>query len=478
MTRAPARTRSSGSSTSSSSPRSIVAVGDGLQQGLPVVHDVSLHTDNVGTALQQGSDVEVRGIHVGEVASIRTDGDGVPLAPARSTRTRPKSLPHNIDGAAAAQDPVRRALRRASSSRAPSAQHLKSGDDDRAGHLDPVDRAPADLRATCCRCCRPSSRRSSTPTLSAIAGAAARQRPDHRRDADHRRRLPAAVLAARAAADVGPRRARAPSRRPTTRRRPTCSHALARHDHHQPDDRQRSARSWRSCSPRSRRCPTRSAASSARTPTRSSGCRATACRRLRDAGEVLPEFPCVSKALANYIPVATRRSAPAPAEPGRARGAARRRSRAASTSPARTRPATDAARAALPVHARHRRSRAAATARRPDRRPRSPCRSPAAPVSAPANSPEENQLIAELIAPTIGSRRRSCPAWSSLLLGPVLRGAHGDRAMKSLAGPLIKSPIFVVVTALATALLAVTIMNGAVERRAHLQRDLHRRRPR
>jgi phospholipid/cholesterol/gamma-HCH transport system substrate-binding protein len=41
----------------------------------------------------------------------------------------------------------------------------------------------------------------------------------------------------------------------------------------------------------------------------------------------------------------------------------------------------------------------------------------------PANSGEENELINELIAPTAGLRPAQMPGWSSLLLGPVLRGA-------------------------------------------------------
>ncbi len=39
-----------------------------------------------------------------------------------------------------------------------------------------------------------------------------------------------------------------------------------------------------------------------------------------------------------------------------------------------------------------------------------------------ANSPAENQLIAELVAPTVGMSPAAFPAWGSLLLGPVLRG--------------------------------------------------------
>lgn len=41
-----------------------------------------------------------------------------------------------------------------------------------------------------------------------------------------------------------------------------------------------------------------------------------------------------------------------------------------------------------------------------------------------ANSPGENQLIAELIGPTVGLAPSKFPKWGSLLLGPVLRGTE------------------------------------------------------
>jgi phospholipid/cholesterol/gamma-HCH transport system substrate-binding protein len=40
------------------------------------------------------------------------------------------------------------------------------------------------------------------------------------------------------------------------------------------------------------------------------------------------------------------------------------------------------------------------------------------------NSPAENQLIAELVAPSVGMAPSDYPDWGSLLLGPVLRGAE------------------------------------------------------
>lgn len=41
-----------------------------------------------------------------------------------------------------------------------------------------------------------------------------------------------------------------------------------------------------------------------------------------------------------------------------------------------------------------------------------------------ANSPAENQLIAELMAPTVGVSPGEYPDWASLLVGPLLRGAE------------------------------------------------------
>lgn len=41
-----------------------------------------------------------------------------------------------------------------------------------------------------------------------------------------------------------------------------------------------------------------------------------------------------------------------------------------------------------------------------------------------ANSPAENQMIAELMAPSAGTTPQDYPKWSSLLLGPMLRGTE------------------------------------------------------
>ncbi|WP_164478006.1 MCE family protein [Nocardioides pantholopis] len=49
---------------------------------------------------------------------------------------------------------------------------------------------------------------------------------------------------------------------------------------------------------------------------------------------------------------------------------------------------------------------------------------PAADDLGEANSPAENQLIAELLAPTRGVAPAAYPRWASLLVGPVLRGTE------------------------------------------------------
>ena len=45
-------------------------------------------------------------------------------------------------------------------------------------------------------------------------------------------------------------------------------------------------------------------------------------------------------------------------------------------------------------------------------------------TTPPANSPQENELVNELLAPAMKSAPQSLPDWSSLLTGPVFRGAE------------------------------------------------------
>jgi len=46
------------------------------------------------------------------------------------------------------------------------------------------------------------------------------------------------------------------------------------------------------------------------------------------------------------------------------------------------------------------------------------------PYTGRPNTPQENALINELLAPSAGTRPTDLPSWSSLLVGPVLRGAQ------------------------------------------------------
>jgi phospholipid/cholesterol/gamma-HCH transport system substrate-binding protein len=49
---------------------------------------------------------------------------------------------------------------------------------------------------------------------------------------------------------------------------------------------------------------------------------------------------------------------------------------------------------------------------------------PSGVVDSPANSPEENEFLTELLAPAHGVAPTDMPGWSSLLLGPLFRGAE------------------------------------------------------
>lgn len=49
-----------------------------------------------------------------------------------------------------------------------------------------------------------------------------------------------------------------------------------------------------------------------------------------------------------------------------------------------------------------------------------------APYTGQPNTPQENALINELLAPQAGTQPAALPSWSSLLVGPVLRGTEVD----------------------------------------------------
>jgi phospholipid/cholesterol/gamma-HCH transport system substrate-binding protein len=87
---------------------------------------VSLHTDVVGTALQDGSDVKVRGVLVGEVNDITTDGDGVTVH-MRLDPAKAKSLPDNVQAQILPKTLFGERYVDLELPAAPSSQHLTSG---------------------------------------------------------------------------------------------------------------------------------------------------------------------------------------------------------------------------------------------------------------------------------------------------------------------------------------------------------------
>jgi hypothetical protein len=46
------------------------------------------------------------------------------------------------------------------------------------------------------------------------------------------------------------------------------------------------------------------------------------------------------------------------------------------------------------------------------------------PVADLTNTPAEQEFVAQLVAPGMGVRPEQVPGWSTLLLGPVFRGAE------------------------------------------------------
>ncbi len=84
-----------------------------------------------------------------------------------------------------------------------------------------------------------------------------------------------------------------------------------------------------------------------------------------------------------------------------------------------------------------------------------------------AGSPAESELVRELTGMELGRSPALVPAWGSLLTGPAVPRHHGDPedpGMKrtSLAGPVIKSVIFIVITATVTAILGISIAHSGV----------------
>ena len=62
----------------------------------PVVHGDADASTRSATSCSQRADVKVRGLIVGEVAAITTDGDGADARAGARTRTRSTLIPRNV----------------------------------------------------------------------------------------------------------------------------------------------------------------------------------------------------------------------------------------------------------------------------------------------------------------------------------------------------------------------------------------------
>ena len=170
--------------------------------------NVSLRTDNVGSSLEKGSDVKVRGILVGQVNSISTDGNGA-VVHLRLTPSKVSSLPANMSAQLLPKTLFgERYVGARPSRRAPPRRISR-----------PVTRStrtPAGRRSswngcspTCCRCCcaratGTSSQQPSARVALALRGRGAALGQEH----PHGRPLPGPLVAAGAGHRRRPVRAR------------------------------------------------------------------------------------------------------------------------------------------------------------------------------------------------------------------------------------------------------------------------------
>ena len=268
----------------------------------PVVM-VTLETDRLGSQLQESSDVKLRGLLVGEVRQRRGHPDGSASragAPARRGRQDPVERQRP----AAAQDPLRRALRRPRHRRATRRGPIRAGDTHPAGPQPRVHRARDGPRQP----------------LPAAAHRAAGQARDHaQRPVDDARR---------------PRR---PDRSQPRARRPLPQGAQPQHAD-DPDRTSRCSPTPQTSTPASRptssgspsRCASRTRRSSRRTSssrpsssarpvsptTRPGSCATTSSASSRSArsasrpsqllAEYSPIYPCVASGLVNWLPARQR----------------------------------------------------------------------------------------------------------------------------------------------------------------------------
>ena len=366
--------------------------------------DVSLAAGNVGTSLQKGADVEVRGVVVGSVSSISTDGVtarvGLALSPAQAGR-----LPDNVTAQLLPKTLFGQRYVNLVIPASPSDRHLHSGDvihpdtsvanaeiQDVFAHLLPVLQAVrpaklaemlgaiaaglrgegADLGAT-------------LQTLSSYLKKFAPQVPTMLRDL---RQFGSVAATYRTAA---------PDLLAALRNFTATSRTLVR-------QRAQFAALLRSVTSASDRIGGFVEANSDDLI----GLSRSSLPTLRVLAHYSGEFPCLSRALSDFIPVMNSALGKGTAEPG-----------------------LHVTMQVVPARAPYRSPAGYGASGGPSCPQVTAAESSATALGTglsrvtgigTANSPQENQVIAELVAPSTGRTPANFPHWGSLLLGPALRG--------------------------------------------------------
>lgn len=388
------------------------------------VTKVSLYTDNVGSSLQQGSDVEVRGIHVGDVRKIHTDGTGAILDLALDPG-KAKSLPDNMVGQLLPKTVFGERYVSLVFPTHPSPTHLKSGDHLRQDtstqaveleqifeHLLPVLQAvePGKLNASLSAIADALRGRGETiATTMKIVGGYLTQFSPHvpalTEDLDalasvattYNTAVPD-LLSALNSLTVTSKTIVAQSQQLQALFAAVTGASNVVNGFLTANQQQLIALSLNSL------------------PT------------LQVLAQYSSEFPCISRTLVSYISTANQAFGVGTSEPGLHvvlhvvpnLGKYTPADRPTAGGPVRGPSCPFTSAAALQGTAASAIAGSAATA--PAGSAGTNLVTAASTGLGPANSAQENQLIAELMAPTIGVRPTEFPAWSSLLLGPVLRG--------------------------------------------------------
>jgi phospholipid/cholesterol/gamma-HCH transport system substrate-binding protein len=389
---------------------------------------VDLHTDNIGSSLQRGSDVMVRGVLVGDVKRISTDGDGadirLSLDPGKA-----KQLPANVTAQLLPKTLFGERYVSLVFPDEPSSQHLRSGDSirqDTSAHSVEVQKLFTDLLPVL-QAVQPQKLESTlgelatalrgeggdlADTLRTVGGYLTQLAPQVPQLTDDIAKL---ATVADTYTSATPQLIDALTSFTTTSQtivaqRQNLTDLLA------------------------------SATSMAdvvggfvgTNKNQIIGLSNDSLPTLKILNEYAAEFPCVTRALTDFVPVSSAAFGAGTASPGahiilhvvaptKPYTAADRPSFAgggAARCP--YTPTTALASTALAVVPG---VQGANSTPVPDPAVDDPAIQ-SAPALGPVNSPEENQLIAELVAPTAGMDPADFPSWSSLLLGPALRGTE------------------------------------------------------